>query len=65
MGQQGTGMLQGEMGTQGCGRGASGGQCGILRMLQGSCHRTGVCPALAATGGWLGGQAVPKVPALN
>lgn len=42
VGQQG--VLQDEMGTQGCGRGASGGQ---LRRLQGSCHRMGVCPALA------------------
>lgn len=48
-------------------RGASGGQCGTLRRLQG--HRMGMCPALAVTGGlggwWLGGQAVPKMPALD
>lgn len=34
----GTGMLQDEMGTRGCG---SGGQCGVLRRLQGSCHSMG------------------------
>lgn len=59
-------LLQDEMGTQGCGRGASGGQ---LRRLQGSCHSMGVCPALTVTGGsgewWLGGQAVPKMLARN